>query len=76
MLGNSSEVEFYKTVSKFRKRKQSRCLELTSTKHEIRHFHILVVQREKHYTHAKLLLCKSKPMVLFYIPVAIAIFIA
>ena len=41
MLVNFSGVEFYKTVSKFRKEKQSRCLVFTSsTKREIRHFHV------------------------------------
>ena len=43
-----SRVESLKTVSKCRKRKQSRCLVFkSSTKHEIRHFHVKVVQRRQ-----------------------------
>ena len=49
---------------------------MPSTKHEITHTHITVVQHEKHDAHAKLLFCKFKPIVLFYVPVAIAVFIA
>ena len=48
------------------KEKQSHCLVfMPSTKHEITHTHITVVQHEKHDAHAKLLFCKLKPIVLF-----------
>ena len=48
------------------KEKQSCCLVfMPSTKHEITHTHITVVQHEKHDAHAKLLFCKLKPIVLF-----------
>ena len=48
MLQFFSRVESFETVSKCRKRKQSRCLVFkSSTKHEIRHFHVKVVQRRQ-----------------------------
>ena len=65
MLAVFSGVEFY-----FRKRKQTRCLVFTfSTKREIRHFHVVVVQwrqRNVRDVRAELLFCRSKPLSLFY----------
>ena len=50
MLANLSGVEFYKTVSKFRKNKKKKVVVLCSrpsTKREIRQFHVVVVQRRQ-----------------------------
>ena len=45
MQTDSSGAEFLSTISKFRKRKKfCRCLFASSTKREIRHFHVVVVQ--------------------------------
>ena len=46
MLVNFSGVEFLKTVSKFRKRSR-RLVFTSSTKREIRHFHVAVVQQRQ-----------------------------
>ena len=46
MLVNFSGVEFLKTVSKFRKRSR-RLVFTSSTKREIRHFHVVVVQQRQ-----------------------------
>ena len=48
MLANFFGVEFYRTASKFKKRKESCCLLFpSSTKREIRQFHVVVVQRRQ-----------------------------
>ena len=48
MLANFSEVEFLKTVSKFRKRERKSSASFTSsTKRKIRHFHVVIVQRQQ-----------------------------
>ena len=64
MLAVFSGVEFY-----FRKRKQTRCLVFTfSTKREIRHFHVVVVQwrqRNVRDARAELLFCRSEPLTIF-----------
>ena len=64
MLAVFSGVEFY-----FRKKNQTRCLVFTfSTKCEIRHFHVVVVQwRQTNVrdARAELLFCRSKPLTLF-----------
>ena len=46
MLANFARAEFVKTVSNFRKKKESHCLVFTfsRTKRELRHFHVVVVQ--------------------------------
>ena len=62
-----------KRLSKFRKRKRSRCLVFkSSTKCEIWHFHVVVVQRreKKRDASAELLFC------LFAVLVAIAVVVA
>ena len=56
MLAIFSLVEFLKTVSKFKKKK-GRCLVFTSsTKREIRHFHVIVVQCRQRNARAELVL--------------------
>ena len=56
-----------------------RCLFLSSIKREIRHFNVVVVQKrakkctKKRHARAKLLLCLSKPIVFFYVLVAVRV---
>ena len=45
MKANPPRVEFFGTKSKFRKRKFRRCLFTSSIEREIRHFHVVVVQK-------------------------------
>ena len=45
MKGNPPRVEFFGTKSKFRKRKFRRCLFTSSIEREIRHFHVVGVQK-------------------------------
>ena len=63
MYTNSPGVEFLRTLSKLRRRKKIssliKCLMTSSIKHEIRHFHVVVVQNvkectKKRYVRAKL----------------------
>ena len=77
MSANIFEVQFERTLSKFRIRKESCCLVFpSSTKREFRHFHVVVVQRrlrgvqKKRDARAKLLFCQSKPigLLLFSLP--------
>ena len=44
MLANFSGLEFFKTVSNFRKRKKIAVVCSSSPKRETRHFHVVVVQ--------------------------------
>ena len=53
---------------------------LFSTKREIRHFHVVVVQRrpakkctKKREARAKLLFCPSKPVAFFFVAVLVAV---
>ena len=51
----------------------------SSTKREIRYFHVVVVQRRqrnKRDASAKLLFCQSKPVAFFAVLVAVAIAVA
>ena len=65
MQPNPPGVEFLGTISKYSKRKFRRCLFTSSVKREIRHFHVVVVQKpgremyKKHGARAKLLFCWS-----------------
>ena len=75
VLFNSSNVfDFFLELSSKRlyrspgKEKASRCLFASSTKREIRHFHVAVVQwrqrnEQRGVMHAKLLFCQSKRIV-------------
>ena len=71
-LATFSRVEFKRTVSKFTKRvdkkkKENRFLVVTSsTKCEIRKFHVAVVRRRERNAPVQLFLCKSKPMGCFH----------
>ena len=69
MLATSFGVEFSRTVSKFRKRIRSCCLEFpSSTKREIWHFNVVVVKTtdkkctKKRDARAKLWFCQSEPV--------------
>ena len=70
MLANFSGVESKRLYHSSRKEKESRCLVFTSsTKHEIRQFHIEVVQQQqrhvstkKHDACAKVVVCQFKPI--------------
>ena len=72
MLAKFSGVDFLKTVSKFRKRKRKSLSSFTSsTKREIRHFHVIVVKRRRRNVQKSAtrvqsccFLCRSKPVVL------------
>ena len=59
------------------KEKECRCLEFTSsTKRELRQFHVVVVQqrqRNVHYARAELLFCQSNRIVFFAVRVAVAV---
>ena len=48
MQANPPEIEFYGTIFKFRKKiKFCHCLFTFSVKREIRHFHVVVVQKRR-----------------------------
>ena len=63
MKANPPRVEFFGAKSKFRKRKFRRCLFTSSIEREIRHFHVVVVQKrakkctKKRDARAKVLFC-------------------
>ena len=52
MLANCFGVELLRTVSNSGKQKGSCCLVVpSSTNHEIRHFHVVVVQKRQRHVH-------------------------
>ena len=70
------------TVSKSKKRKESRCLRLTySTKRDNRYFHVVAVQRrqrnvEKRVMHVQSCYFSNLNLLLFAVLVAVAVVVA